>query len=277
MIRYLLLLWVAVWVGCGGPAPVEETTAPYSREELALQLARTAPGPDQRQQAEQAMLDRKRMVADARAKGLDQDAVVQRALDTVVIQAWQEKQIDAEVSALTVSDEEIREVYEAETARWTIPETLTVAHILRRSSPENTARRTRDREWLQRMYAEGIDLPAGEGFGRAAAAHSQDQASRYRGGILAPMNPEGAYDAWRRELLAAAGDAEPGELLPVIETKLGVHLLRLVERHPARTRSIDAVRETIRSELLAEKEERLRAQVMQDLRERYPLPTDRGQ
>jgi peptidyl-prolyl cis-trans isomerase C len=262
MQRFAWLVLMTVLSGCG---PSEPEPPAFSEEELKLQIARTPPGPDQRERATEALHQRKRMVADAKARGLDQDPAVRRALDSVLIQAWQEAVVTPRVEALSVSEDELRRAYQNSLERWTTPATVTVAHILRRSRPEDSARRQRDRQLLEGLREQAEKLPVSEGFGSLAAEHSQDQSSRYRDGILNPLTKGQDYTDWRAKILAAANIAVPGAILPLVETPRGLHLLRVVERHPARTRSFESVRASLRSKILVAKEEDIRREALENL------------
>ena len=73
-------------------------------------------------------------------------------------------------------------------------------------------------------------LQAGEDFAATAKETSQDEATKDNGGDLGWI-PKGVMAP---EFEAAAFQLQPGQVSPVVQTQLGFHLIKVLERDPSR-------------------------------------------
>jgi peptidyl-prolyl cis-trans isomerase C len=90
---------------------------------------------------------------------------------------------------------------------------------------------------------------AGEDFGELAKEYSDDAGSAERRGELGGFE-RGEMDGAFAE--AAFALTEPGQMSPVVETRFGVHLIQLIERHESRQMPFDEVKDAILTKLKAE-------------------------
>jgi parvulin-like peptidyl-prolyl isomerase len=80
------------------------------------------------------------------------------------------------------------------------------------------------------------------------ARHSEDQASRYRGGDIGWLNSE-TPGVDPRLVATLAGVEKPGDLAPLISTPRGLVIARLLEKKEAGFKALAEARETIRYQL----------------------------
>ena len=104
-----------------------------------------------------------------------------------------------------------------------VPEVLRLAHLLLSRHQEGRADRAAEIAGLQRRLREGADWQA------LVAAHSEDARSKARAGELGWV----AGGRFPEVLWRAAVHLSPGEVSVPVETDLGWHLLRVLERRPA--------------------------------------------
>ncbi len=100
------------------------------------------------------------------------------------------------------------------------------AHILmlvRQNDPENV--RTAARQRIDSIYNA---LQAGADFAALATSHSQDPGSARQGGALPWIGPGNTIP----EFETAAYKLQPGEMSPVVETAVGFHIIKMLERKP---------------------------------------------
>lgn len=172
---------------------------------------------------------------------------------------------------LRVTDEEVRAFYEARRTgeEFKLPERVAASHILvsaRRQliteqirnekklsgdalasavEEEMRSRRRRAEELRRRVAsARGADFEA------LARAHSDDAATRERGGALGWF-PRGAHSPAFDD---AAFSLRPGEVGPVVSTEFGYHVVKLTGRESARTLMLEEAAPEIRRRLLARRE-----------------------
>lgn len=167
-------------------------------------------------------------------------ASIARATRDVVVRAY----VDGETKKLsqTLPDLEglAKERYEANKASYVTPDAIRVAHILLRvdaETPESTDAVVRAK--AEKLLAE---LRDGEDFGKLAEKYSEDLGSARRNGELQGWSEKGKLVPAFEE---AAYALKPGELSGLVRTRVGYHIIKLLEKREARQLSFDEVKEPI--------------------------------
>ncbi len=146
--------------------------------------------------------------------------------------------VGAEAGGAPPSEEEISGYYRRNPERWSQPERRVVRHVLceDRDRAELVARRAR----------------SGEDLAGLAGEHSCDPGSRHRRGSLGEVT--------RGELAGpveeAVFGAEEGTVIGPVGSEWGWHVLVVEEVRPAGREPLDAVRDVIAAELVAERRRR---------------------
>jgi peptidyl-prolyl cis-trans isomerase D len=152
------------------------------------------------------------------------------------------KPSETEAKALAEKDpERIAKAYEANRARYDQKKKVRVRHVLARVAPgaDETAARKRIDEAASRVKK-------GEDFAKVAAALSEDENTKGRGGDLGFVS-EGLFD----EAFAAAALAlGPGQVSEPVRSASGWHLVKAEEVVPAKQVPLEAARLEIAKELL---------------------------
>ncbi len=199
------------------------------------------------------------LVASARRAGYDEEFGVRKEMKHILAGRYRQAKLEPSLRGLEVSDEDVESYYLENSERFTMPVAFhaallhfeysaTVAEDYRREIAERAAR-VRD---------EALLLPEGGHFGELAVRHSDDQASRYKGGDIGWI-AEGRRDTRFDPAVVDAIFAleEPGALSPLIETPSGIYLVRLLATKPAEMRPLDEVSAAIRHQILARKTRRI--------------------
>jgi len=164
-------------------------------------------------------------------------------------------------SKISVSDEEIGDYYSKHRDLYEGKEAVRLQQILL-IVPKDADEETRER---LRAEAEKIlvQLKSGESFGLLAARFSQGPAAQTGGdlgfvdkGTLLPVVDEAAFKL------------KVNELSPVIESPIGFHILKVVDRRGKGVKSLAAVREEIKEEITNEKMEKKLQDWIQELRKK---------
>ena len=145
---------------------------------------------------------------------------------------------------VAVDDEEIRAYYDDSIEEYTLSERVRARHILLRVEDESQAAAVESRLLDVRSRIE-----AGEEFAALAAELSDDPSSKVRGGDLGFFGRGTMVGPFED----AAFGGEPGELVGPIRTSFGYHLIEVLEKEAAGTRSLDEVRDEIYNTLVAER------------------------
>lgn len=148
---------------------------------------------------------------------------------------------------LTANDGECRTFYDAHLKQFFLPERRNVSHLFLAAPPE-TAQEMVDAKKAA-IDALSVRLAAGEDFPTLVAQNSEDDATKLRGGEL------GYFSGSRMtpDFVEAATKLMPGEVSKPIRTRLGFHILRLIDVQPARQQTFDEVRSDIAIEIANQK------------------------
>lgn len=153
------------------------------------------------------------------------------------------------MDAADVRDAEIRQFYDENPERLTLPEQVRVRHILLTWKPMGTQDdRAAVREQMQPILERAR---AGEDFAALAREVSEDSGTRDSGGDTGFF----ARGAMVPEFEAVAFSLEPGEISDPVDTVYGVHILKLEERQAPKLVPYDEIRDYLREHLSEQKME----------------------
>ena len=171
----------------------------------------------------QTLIDRKMTVAQ-----IKEDARKDIAIARLIESAIAEK--------VGVKPEQVEEFYKNNPDQFKQPERVRASHILI-SVPEGAAAAARAQA---KTKAEQIlkDVRAGRDFAALAKQHSQDPGSAVNGGDLG-FFPQGQMVGPFNDV---AFSLKPGATSDLVETQFGYHIIRVAEKQPERTISLDEVR-----------------------------------
>ncbi|MBI5800257.1 MAG: peptidylprolyl isomerase [Verrucomicrobia bacterium] len=149
-----------------------------------------------------------------------------------------------------ITPQQAQKYYDENPQRFEQPETVRAAHILlaTRDLATNTELPP-DKQKAQRALIDAVlkRVRAGEDFGKLAKEFSQDPGSKERGGEY--VFPRGQM---AMEFETAAFGMRPGQISDVVTTKFGFHIIKMLERNPAKKVEFDKVKERIRENLQQE-------------------------
>jgi peptidyl-prolyl cis-trans isomerase C len=163
-----------------------------------------------------------------------------------------------------IPEDRIRELYGADPESFSTVETIRVSHILvgvdRQAGAEEKEQARQEAEGIRKM------ILAGDDFAALAKAHS-DCATASRGGDLGQI---------KRGYMPAAFDdvafsLENDTVSEVVETKFGYHIIKVVDRHPARVVPYEEMRDFLKSYLEGEESKKLLAAHIAELRKRSEI------
>ena len=178
-----------------------------------------------------------------------------------------EKLITKEITQrINVSDAEIKDLFEKNKASFNLPEGYRLQHILVTPFPEQqvtNAKRDDARSPADaKTKAEKIfrDIQGGQDFGLVARDWSEDRDSAPNGGDLG-FRSLADMESLDPKMSQAVQRLKIGETSPLLETKYGYHVLKLLERDSGGQKDLSSpqVQAQIRQVIFNRKEEMLRA------------------
>jgi peptidyl-prolyl cis-trans isomerase C len=227
--------------------------------------------PERRRELLDNMVRFELLALEAERQGYFDRPEVRRAENRVLVEALLREEIDEKIKLTDVTEDEIREYYEAHKGEYDQPEQVRVSHILLTDRAEAEA-------LLRELAANPDD---GDAFRQAAKTRSADEATRARYGDLRfvsrPVPGEVTPpNAPPREVVVAAFSLEKiGDLHPkLVETDRGFHIVKLTARRAALQRTVDDVRRIIQSKLYREKREAALDQLVERLKKEAGVELD---
>jgi hypothetical protein len=215
--------------------------------------------------AKEALLDeivrREAVFAKARAAGFDQRPDIQETVKRLIVSKFQEEQMKGQ-SALEpeVTDYEAEKFYKQHADSYLTGPKFHGAIVFLKISPlADPERRQLVTAKAQALLAEARTATPAD-FARLVEANSEDQTTRYRSGdmgwISGGPNALG-YDRAVFEALSAL--EKPGDFAPLVSTKKGVYIVKLLESQPAGVRPLNEVKDrivyTLRKQKLEQREQ----------------------
>lgn len=159
------------------------------------------------------------------------------------------------VGDLGATEEEARRYYDQNPAEMARPESVRLSQIVVRLTPGAAqAERIAARQKIEAILKE---VRAGEDFAQLARRYSEGAEAAAGGDAGLLIKGKGPPAIER-----VAFSLQPGQVSDVIESRLGLHLIKVGERRPEGPAPFAEVKEAIRARLLArERKERIRAYV----------------
>ncbi len=159
--------------------------------------------------------------------GMSQEELRKNMTDEATAEAVLERELH-----VNVTDDEVKKFYDDNPARFEQPESVRASHILLGTRDQKTgAELTADQKAAKHKEMEGILKRArdGEDFGKLAKEYSEDPGSKDKGGEY--TFPRGQMVP---EFETAAFSMNTNQISDIITTQFGYHIIKLLEKLPAK-------------------------------------------
>ena len=225
--------------------------------------------PDALKELVNSELLRRALAAEARQaqwdKRPDIALTMERAREQTMIESFVTNR--ATPDAAYPSASEIQAAYDGNIAQFQVPAQIQLAQILIRVPDKATAADTQRADALIREVSAKI---SGSDFAALAKQHSQDEASKDKGGVLDWL-PEAGLNAAIREETARL---QTGGVSRALKTAFGWQIVKVMERKPAATRPLAEVRDAIVKALRDARTQENRQRFVDALAKRSPPSVD---
>lgn len=210
--------------------------------------------------AEQFIADQKKQVPSEEsfrrqllAVGMTPDQFSAQIAEQAIVKAVIDREIKAGKS---VTDAEAKKFYDANPGLFQEPELVRASHILIATRDSITGKEFTPELKLEKKRL-AIKLmaraKAGEDFGKLVKEFSQDNASKNRGGEYTfARAKEDPRRAMAPEFEAAAFSMTPNQISDIVETGFGYHIIKTLEKIPAKKIPYSEVETRIKETLLRE-------------------------
>jgi peptidyl-prolyl cis-trans isomerase D len=151
--------------------------------------------------------------------------------------------VDAIRKSLVIPPADIEQAYNSSLELYTTPEQVRASHILLSTEGKDDATVKAQAEEVLKQAKGGAD------FAELAKKFSEDESNKDTGGDL-DYFPRGRMVP---EFDQVAFTLEPGQISDLVKTQFGYHILKVVDKKPASTRTLDEVRPEITERLTYER------------------------
>jgi hypothetical protein len=188
--------------------------------------------------------DEKTWRAALQRSGLSMFSLAQTLKTDLRARKWIGQRIASE---LNVTENECRQYYDSHAQDFFVPARLRVSHLFLAAPPETPPKVVEAKKATIETLS--VRLSGGEDFAILVAQNSEDEATKLNGGDL------GYLSATRMppDFIEVATKLKPGGISKPIRTRLGFHILKLVDAQPPRQRSFDEVQTDIAIDLANQK------------------------
>ena len=168
-------------------------------------------------------------------------------------------------SRVTITPQDIESYYNSNVQQFQTPEQVRASHILLKTEGKDEAAvRKQAEDILKQTKAPGAD------FAALAKKYSEDDGSKANGGDLDYFSKGRMVP----EFETAAFAMQPGQISDLVKSQFGFHIIKVVDKKPAATRTLDEVRPQIQQTLQAQRVEQQVTERTRDLDARITKPAD---
>ncbi|HEU5254480.1 MAG TPA: peptidyl-prolyl cis-trans isomerase [Vicinamibacterales bacterium] len=168
-------------------------------------------------------------------------------------------------SRITITPQEIESYYNSNIQQFQAPEQVRASHILLKTDGKDEATVKKQAEdILKQAKAPGAD------FAALAKKYSEDDGSKANGGDL-DYFPKGRMVP---EFEQAAFSMQPGQISDLVKSQFGFHIIKVVDKKAAATRTLDEVRAQIQGTLTTQRLDQQLMDRTRDLDARIKKPAD---
>ena len=168
-------------------------------------------------------------------------------------------------SKIMITPQEIESYYNQNVQQFQQPEQVRASHILLKTEGKDEAAvRKQAEDILKQAKAPGAD------FAALAKKYSEDDGSKVNGGDLDYFGKGRMVPEFEQ----AAFALQPGQISDLVKSQFGFHIIKVVDKKPASTRTLDEMRTQIQEQLTAQRVEQQLGDRTRDLDARITKPGD---
>jgi peptidyl-prolyl cis-trans isomerase D len=172
--------------------------------------------------------------------------------------------VDAMRSKVAVSASDLQRAYNDNIQQYTTPEQIRASHILLKADGKDDAAVKAKAEELAKQAKAGAD------FAELAKKNSEDDSNAKNGGDLDFFG----RGRMVQEFDTAAFNMEVGQISDPVKSQFGYHIIKLTDKKPATTKSLDEVRQQLTEQVQTERAQQQAADMAAKLETQIKKPAD---
>lgn len=234
-------------------ADLKEVMGRYASQPFVLARYST---PEKKKELLDSIIRYDVLLIEARRRGYEHDPEVQRVAREKMVRLFAQKEILDAIKPSDISEAEIRKFYSEHSADYMRPESVRASQIL-----------IKDRGKALKVLsaARALSKADSKGFRDLVATYSEDPDSKPRGGDTTELDRT-STDVPKAIVNAAFALKEVGDIADLLVTDKGFVVLKLTDRRPALSQSLDEVRSEIQRRLLEDARSKKRKEYVDEAR-----------
>jgi peptidyl-prolyl cis-trans isomerase C len=196
------------------------------------------------------------LALEARKKGYERDPEVQRVAKDKMVKLFTQQEINDKVNLTDVPDADVQKFYQEHATEYLRPETVRVSQIV-----------VKDRAKAVKTLAAAKALPKSDlkAFRDLVAKESEDADSKQRGGDLTQFDRATTQHS-QVVVHAAFALKDIGDLSDLVSTDKGFVILKLTDRRPALSRTVEEAKTEIQRRLLEDMRAKKKKEFVEEAR-----------
>ena len=199
------------------------------------------------------LINRKLLLLDAKRNLFEREPAFKEQLAKMKDELLYNYAVEKAVSSVKVTDDEVKEFYEAHSSDLVSRERIDVSHVL-----------VEDKEKCKEIKK---DIENGAISFEDAAAKYSSCPSREQGGSLG----EASRGQFVPEFEDAAFAADEGVVVGPVETQFGFHLIKVNKKIPAAEMKFEDVKEELKASIMQDKQQKAYGSKIRQLKIMYPV------
>ncbi len=209
------------------------------------------------------MIEEELLLLKALKAGLDKDPEVVNSYRNLLIGTFKERYLTPRIDNVEIMDAEIKSYYENHPEKFTRPARIRLALIYMAIPPGTSESKIREK--MAEIRKKAINNQAVNGFGKLCVLHSQDQATRYKGGDIGWVEKGKSYRFDPGVISAGFALKNIGDISDILITENGLYLVKLSDFRPEKLMPLSKAAPRIRHMLAKEKKEKIQKNFQKEL------------
>lgn len=206
----------------------------------------------------------------AREAGYENDPEIQEAVKKMLVRKYKQEYLNLLLQKEKISEDEVRAYYEENIQEFSSPEAFRAAIIsIKHSQNETSASKQAKRKKTEEVRQLALKVSnKTDDFGQLARKYSDDSKTKFKGGKLSWIVKGATVYNLNQDILNSIFSLRnKGDISPVIETKRGLYLVKLIDKRPSQVKKYKTVRDRIRDSLIAKNQQKRLMEFYEDSKE----------
>ncbi len=203
------------------------------------------------------------LALEAKKENLDKNSEIQKRIKEITKRILAEGYIKKHVTNIKINEEELKEYYEKNKNNYKIPQGVKIKHIL--IYVPKDANEKIEQQAFEKALKIRKKILEGTSFEEMVEKYSEDIVSKRKGGDFGIIRKGKNISKMAEEIFKL----KTGEISKPLRSLYGYHIVKVVEKIPAKILAYNEIKEEVKKDYLKEKQNKLIKQILSDLKNKY--------